>query len=498
MKPCLAFLALLLVLAPAPAQSGGSAGGQPPFKEGLAAPSGPPKSPTVEPIKLTIRPAAAPVPALKYRLLPQLRELKRGNAVFLYYRAFSPEWAGVWRRPEVAKRIDAWADDRRKVPGEELRWVLADNALKEIDRGARRTYVDWEMNDRLREDGIFMLLPEIQSFRQFANLLAARARLEMAGGQLDKAAYTLQTGAKLGRDVGKGPTLIQSLVGIAITTVMLEQAEEFIQTPKSPNLYWALTNLPAPFVDLRNAYEGELTMVDSLFPGIREKLADPKARPMSDAEVRDVLDRLAGQLEEGRLTPSHYDWRARLQLATLAAMSYPEARRFLLAQGRSAKDVNAMPVVQAALMYEVHNYDRFYDDFAKWTALPYWQARPRLLQAERNLKQAKAAGPSTGTTLAALLLPAVLKVQWASARTDRRIAALRCVEALRLHAAAHDGKLPARLDDIKVVPVPLDPVTGRAFDYTVDGDRAVLSGPPPAGEEARVDTTLRYELTLAH
>src|SRR5688572_32546570 len=50
-------------------------------------------------------------------------------------------------------------------------------------------------------------------------------------------------------------------------------------------------------------------------------------------------------------------------------------------------------------------------------------------------------------------LPAVEKVYEAHARTARRIAALRVVEAIRLHAAV-EGKLPKALADVKVVPVP--------------------------------------------
>ena len=43
-------------------------------------------------IKLTVRPAAAPAPALKYLLLPELRDQTPGNAALLYQRAHSPEW----------------------------------------------------------------------------------------------------------------------------------------------------------------------------------------------------------------------------------------------------------------------------------------------------------------------------------------------------------------------------------------------------------------------
>ena len=57
----------------------------------------------------------------------------------------------------------------------------------------------------------------------------------------------------------------------------------------------------------------------------------------------------------------------------------------------------------------------------------------------------------------------------ARTRMDRRVAALRCVEAVRLYAAAHDGKLPPSLDEIKDVPVPRDPVDDKPFGYRLVG-----------------------------
>jgi hypothetical protein len=42
---------------------------------------------TLPPTKLTLRPAALPSPALRYRLLPELREQKPGNAAPHYLRA---------------------------------------------------------------------------------------------------------------------------------------------------------------------------------------------------------------------------------------------------------------------------------------------------------------------------------------------------------------------------------------------------------------------------
>jgi hypothetical protein len=485
MRCRLAAPTLLLGLAPALAQAGG------PLPPGT-----PPKLPTADVIKLKLSPAPAPVPALKYRLTPELREQKPGNAVFLYYRAFAPEWGVNFHRAHYAKQIEAW-EDMRKMPPRDLD-VRGDNALKSLDEGARRSYVDWEMTGRLRKDGIGMLLGDVQPLRTYGTLLAARARFEMADRHFDKAVYTLETGLTLGRHLSKGPTLIQGLVGVAVAHNMLEQTEELIQTPGSPNLYWALTDLPTPFIDLREGYQGERLTLDSLFPGVREMLADPKAKPMSKAQVWDLVDRFPELLGLAGASGSRGVSRAeaRLGAAVLAAEAYPRARRFLLAQGRDPKAVEALPVLQVALMYEVANYDRLFDDMAKWVGLPYWQARPGLLEAERKLKQAKAAGPQTGTTLAALLLPAMQKVQLAQARTERRIAALRCIEAIRLYAAAHGGKLPARLADVKVVPTPADPITGRAFQYTAEGGRAVLYAGPLPGEEPGPQNAVRYELSV--
>ena len=94
------------------------------------------------------------------------------------------------------------------------------------------------------------------------------------------------------------------------------------------------------------------------------------------------------------------------------------------------------------------------------------------------------------------MLPAVLKVHTTTTRLDRRIAALRCIEAIRLYAAAHNGKLPSSLEDVTEVPIPTDPMTGKAFQYKVSGETATLTGGAPGGDKADGYNTLIYELIL--
>jgi hypothetical protein len=442
--------------------------------------------------RLTIRPAAAPSPALRYRLLPELRERTPGNGALLYYRSFSPEWM-AHRRPEVNKLIIAWLDDKTQPPDPQLRWVVDAKQLKEVDRAARREYCEWEQAPRLREDGIGLLLPDVQSFREFANLLNLRFRFQIDDGKLDDAVYTLQTGFSLSRDVANAPTLIQALVGLAMAAIQLGQVEELMQAPKSPNLYWALTNLPQPFISLRKAFEGERIMMDNLFPGMIDALAKGHSRPLTPEEAKAFEGKLAPIIsQEGKFNPED----VKKQLDDAVTKQHAEAKKYLAARGWPAKEVDALPAGQAVLLYQLGEYVRLYDEMAKWQGLPYWEMREGLNKAEKLLRDYAAKQQTVGGSLAQLLLPSMQKVAMAQARIDRRIAALRCVEAVRLYAAAHDGRAPAKLEDIKVVPIPLDPHTGRAFSYKAEKNSATIEGPAPEGEQATANNRIRYEVTL--
>jgi hypothetical protein len=324
-------------------------------------------------------------------------------------------------------------------------------------------------------------------------VLNLRARVQLVEGQYDKAVYTLQTGYALGRHVSHGPTLIQGLVGIAIVSIMNKQVEEFVQQPGAPNLYWSLADLPRPLIDLRRPMQGERLMVEALLPGLSELLADAQRRPLTTHEIQAYLDRIAytGQ----QLAMRGLDT-LRLRAAVFAAQVYPEAKEFLLSQGRKADDVDKLPVVQVALLYALHAYERSFDDLRKWMNLPYWQAEERLKKAESERRKRSEEGVRDATILADLFLPAIEKVLLAGHRVDRQVAALRVVEAIRLYAADHEGKLPARLDEIRDVPVPRDPITGRAFQYRVEGSKAYLTSPQVAAIPAADPANIRYEISL--
>lgn len=71
-----------------------------------------------------------------------------------------------------------------------------------------------------------------------------------------------------------------------------------------------------------------------------------------------------------------------------------------------------------------------------------------------------------------------MRAAWArGAEAQRAQAVAQLIEALRAHAAAADGHLPARLEALDSTPAPLDPVTGKPFIYEMVEQTAVIESP---------------------
>ena len=93
-----------------------------------------------------------------------------------------------------------------------------------------------------------------------------------------------------------------------------------------------------------------------------------------------------------------------------------------------------------------------------------------------------------------ILLPAHEKVRLTMSKLDRHVAALRCVEAMRLYAGAHEGKFPDKLTDITELDIPADPVNKKPFTYDRRGAQVFLEAAAPKGATAR--DAMQYLLNL--
>jgi hypothetical protein len=314
-----------------------------------------------------------------------------------------------------------------------------------------------------------------------------KARLQLAEGKLPDAFRTLQNGFALGQHVAAGPTLVHGLVASAISQVMFVALRDFLQHADAPNLYWALTALPRPLIDMRQAAEVESAMLYLSYPELR-------ALHSGDHTPRDwqaTIDRVITDLEP--LNETNGNPMSRLVLTALAFKAYPEAKQRLIERGRPAREVDTMPVFEVIAIDAVSTYDELRDRTMCWFYFPYWQAFPHMEAAEQYLRTEGRRREII--PLASLLVPAMRSVALAQARADREVAILRVIEALRMDSAAHEGRWPRQLADVTEVPLPIDPVSGKSFDYSLSTGGAVLSSPPSPGAPDSI-FRVRYELQL--
>jgi len=443
------------------------------------------------PIRLGLEPMPAPLPALRYLLMHERTDQVPGNAALAYQRA-AQVLTGSESWQEQREQWQKWLElPLAELPTDAVRQAVARNAsgLQEVAKATRYERCDWGIP--IRQEGMGALLPHLSKLRAAAHGLALEIRLHTKEGKHAEAIAGLRAGFTLAQHVGEGETLIEGLVGIAIAKLMCERLEEFIQQPGAPNLYWALTDLPPAYLNLWHATRWERCFLYVHLP----VLAQARTGPVTAADLRQALLELrkitgdSGSVAAG----VSEDDRALLTTAAIGWTVYPKAIEYLRAQGRSAEDLAALPVAQAIATYVGEGYAIQRDNLFKWFGLPYPEARRGLVQAERDLQAAIAQDP-IGTLLPRLLLPALSNAATRFAEFDRQLALLRCLEAIRLHAAAHRRRLPATLDEIQLVPVPRDPMTGEAFGYRLEGHEATLEARALSTQDPRTRRT--YVLTL--
>jgi hypothetical protein len=178
---------------------------------------------------------------------------------------------------------------------------------------------------------------------------------------------------------------------------------------------------------------------------------------------------------------------------TMIAMTYYQtAKKGLLARGRSEKEVEAMPRLQAIAVYYIEDYDQARDDIVKWVSVPGWQGFEEFNKVEKEYL-AKTRGD--GNVFISLLLPALSKVYGAQLRSERQVAGLRGAEALRQYAYEKQGQTPAKWADL-TVPDPIDPFTGKGLGsyYKLEAGKATLDVPPPPGNAPMLGR--RYQLEI--
>ena len=430
-------------------------------------------------IDVSMTPMALPDPALRYELLPIFNPDAGGNAATAYLKAtLALPGAEIINEMRVKRGADLMSLRSMQIHDDALGGRTLFGFL---EAGAECTHCDWETG--VTPD-TFASMPEVTPLRSAAELTCLRARVQMAHGDLDGALATLRVGFALAEDVGSGPTALQRMVGVAIAAMFVDTAIEFTEQPGAPNLYWALATLPEPFVDVRGAVRHERVFMDEIVPHIHAIRSGALADEMWDQVAAETVETIGDLVSLGG--------DRRLTALAWGMASYPGARQRMIERGATAADVDALPTMQVLLTDAVHEYDRARDAMYRWVNLPYHEAiGPLLVESERIAAEMRPGGRGWPYLH---LLPALERVLATQVQLERRLAALRIIEALRAHAAA-TGDWPTSLDAVTIVPIPIDPVSGEPFRYRrVSATHAELAAPHPAYVPAR--QRLRFRLQL--
>lgn len=453
--------------------------------------------------KMTVTPAAEPVPALKHRLTLRERELKPGNAATHYSRAFFEGGVGaIWKRLQKEygdEEVHQWYDQAlplSQLPLDEARQAAAsfqDLIDNFVSPGSERLDCDWGHGiiTELRGPDIYSFrLPEIQSMRAISRSLMLVTRVAVADRDYSQALNLLRMNYRLGENVATSPFIVSGLVGLAICGMGNMATVELIAAPDSPNLYWALAELPRPLVDLRTSIRHELSFNVAIFPF----MDSPEMAQHSPEQWAQLLTEGLISLQQLSASGSaHPDPEtARIAVAGLGVLAYPAAKQRLAAAGMDAAIVDAMPVGQVLAIDSAREFRRIADQMEKWWYVPTAQLKDVTIDSE----EFSGGSPLDGNfakAAAQAMLPALLSVRNAEVRLMWQLNALQTIEAIRMQAAK-SGKLPASLDEIAAVPLPLNPLTGKPYQYRVDDETAILELPFSDG---LAGSAWRFEIKLA-
>ncbi|WP_020467855.1 hypothetical protein [Zavarzinella formosa] len=447
--------------------------------------------PVANTVEISVSPAAPPVPALKIMFQPSLKELVPGNPVLGYLKCFM-EQDNLYANKEVSEDREKMmamplAELKNFKPGTynygDLKYYGGVSS-KNARRATRMETPDWNIVGEMQENGYNTLLPEIQKLRTLSKVVALKTRGEIMAGDFDEAATDITVILTLAKHLGEHPTYIGTLVGLAIAQTGLDRIAELIQQPKAPNLYWALSTLPQPLVRQERAVLGELMMSPV---GLRN-LTDP-AKVWGKEEIQQAREFAAIVGSFDHLSKEKREEIDKWLKSRLKDKEWLDrARLDLVSPTRSGQMLEKYPPEQVVFLAIISKAEARQHESMKYAMLPFHQVQEQLMASEPNSEMP----PEVAVTYS--LSVWLRKPRVAQARLEQRIALLRSVEAVRLYAAANEGKLPP---DLKAtgVPVPLDPVTGGPIQYQVTDGKAVIHGAPPKGLE-KDPTWIRYVVSV--
>jgi hypothetical protein len=414
-----------------------------------------------QPVTLTVTPAPLSADLYRCRLLPNLDELRPGDAAALLLR----------KAPVIDEPRASFPEQLSAADLGTARAILRQHRelLERTEQAALCARADWTHLIRVvLRTGAGR--PELNLAG--ANLLLLRARVEVAEGRPGDAVRTLGRMLALARHMNDCPFVEAHDSAVSVALWALDGIELAVQHRRCPNLYTALCDLPRPLLPARTAHEVERLFACAAVPGSAEVRRDPFV-PLDRETFQRFLERYRAEhpptMRSLNPLADHYRLAADLQA------DLPRGRQVLLEHGYSKDEINHLPILNIALLAPLLEFEERATRASALAAFPSSAERSRFL----------ATHPEPPRNGAGLLFsrsgrwPDPSEFRAPVDHCQRRLDMLRIVEALRMHAHA-TGTWPERLADVTAVPIPDDPITGQPFRYKRDGTHAVLEAPDDA------------------
>ncbi len=469
-----------------------------------------PEDPAVRVVRVT--PSAEPIPALKYRfwVAPVLRATGEVNAAMsraVLMHVSHPRRAELDAREHKnsMNKVNWYEGDLSQLAGLGLSEHLQEQreVLDQVYYATTLATIQsmTEATNRLQQPAANSL-PEIQFYRNFARLISLDVRLALSERRFDDAVQKLAAGFRLAEytHASGDSNLVSRLVAIAITGMMFGVVEEFIEQPGSPNLYWALASLPDTFFERASVVDGELaSTARQLYPLLEPVPSHPSDDEMSQRLLVTTRKFVGsdGQLFDGGRNVTEpsalegIDAAAGLIAGAVVLLTADAARDEALGFGVEPASVAGMTNAQAVVVAIQLGFERNRDNAFKWLLVPGDLKDQVSAEIEPLLSSSEYFKPSN--ILIGMLLPALQATGAAVNRIDSQHKQLLLREALRGHAATHDGQLPASFDRLSPLPAWSNPATSAPFDYErlSDTEAIIRREPLYAGEK---QTNLRIQM----
>ncbi|MCA9242625.1 MAG: hypothetical protein KDA32_01620 [Phycisphaerales bacterium] len=278
------------------------------------------------------------------------------------------------------------------------------------------------------EDGmmISVLLPNLAPLRTLAKMSAIEARSLQAAGQPQEAVNVLMDTVVAGAHTGKGPTLIESLVGVAMQALATDHMLDTFERDNGS-------------ID----YE---TVVQEWDARANERMA-PISRTMQfeRASSLDITQRVFEHIPETGQDALRMD-RLSMVMSLTGESSTVSNLLFALNMNRLGVQGNA------------DQLNSVYDDMSAAMTTPFPEARESLGAVEARLESQEFSG-----SMARLLVPSLARAYYHTSLGEARLAGTRTVAGI-LAYRQRNGALPDSLDQLGTNAV-IDPFSGAPLVY---------------------------------